>query len=237
MAKDGEGDRDNDGSWHEVQYRKNNRSRGDGVEWTFLVQNISDKVTRNVLWRAFQPFGFVSDVYVARKRDSRGRCFGFVRYVGVVDMKETLAVMNSVRMFDMKVIVSLAKYDKDHKKIQYTPDMMGRSEWRPKDKTQENKNYTGDYRNAGRFHTDNQSSEQGPKGMSYTQEGRSYADMLRGNKVENSRGAKVVTVDGKGSLYPLHCIGRSILGYAKELLTVSKMRRIIEDEGMSEVGL
>ncbi|KAJ0952625.1 putative RNA recognition motif domain, nucleotide-binding alpha-beta plait domain superfamily [Helianthus annuus] len=237
MTKYGGGEQDTDGPWHDVQYRKNSRSRGDGVEWSFLVQNISEKVTRNVLWRAFRLFGFVSDVYVAQKRDSRGRCFGFVRYVGVENMKETLAAMNSVRMFDMKVIVSLAKYDKDHKKITYAPDIMGRSEWGPKDKPQENKNCTGEDSNAGRFHTDQQTSDQGPKVTSYSHEGRSYADALRGNKVENSRGAKVVTVDGKGSLYPIHCIGRSILGYAREVMTVSRMRKAIEEEGMSEVGL
>ncbi|MFS7915791.1 hypothetical protein Hanom_Chr02g00169441 [Helianthus anomalus] len=49
-AKDvGVGEHDEGGPWSEVQYRKNNRSRGDGVEWTFLVQNISDKVSRNIL--------------------------------------------------------------------------------------------------------------------------------------------------------------------------------------------
>ncbi|KAJ0454565.1 putative RNA recognition motif domain, nucleotide-binding alpha-beta plait domain superfamily [Helianthus annuus] len=239
FQKDGGEDLDNGGPWQNVQYRKNNRSRGDGVEWTFLVQNISDKVTRNILWRAFQPFGFVSDVYVARKRDSRGRCFGFVRYVGVVNMQETLTSMNTIRLFNMKVIVSLAKYDKDHKKIVYTPDMLGRREWRPKEGQgqQVNSNQFGDSGIAGGTRPMQQTNEQGPKNMQKTYDGRSYADILNGDKSDNNHGAKVITVDGKGSLYPLHCVGRSILGFAKEVMSLSKMRMAIEFEGMSEVGL
>ncbi|KAF5815142.1 putative RNA recognition motif domain, nucleotide-binding alpha-beta plait domain superfamily [Helianthus annuus] len=237
LPEDGGGEPDYGGPWHDVQNRKNNRSRGDGVEWTFLVQNISDKVTRNVMWRAFRPFGFVSDVYVARKRDSRGRCFGFVRYVGVVNMKETLVSMNTVRMFDMKVTVSLAKYDKDHKKITYTPDMLGRCEWRPKNGQQMNKNNTGENKNAGCPQTTHQSSDQGHKHAPSIHEGRSYADLFKEETVEKCHGAKVITVQGKGSLYPLHCIGRSVLGYAKEVMSLSKMKQAIEDEGMTEVGL
>ncbi|KAM0027133.1 putative RNA recognition motif domain, nucleotide-binding alpha-beta plait domain superfamily [Helianthus debilis subsp. tardiflorus] len=237
LPEDGGGEPDNGGPWHDVQYRKNNRSRGDGVEWTFLVQNISDKVSRNVLWRAFQPFGFISDVYVARKRDSRGRCFGFVRYVGVVNMKETLASMNTVRMFDMKVIVSLAKYDKDHKRIAYSPDLLGRSEWRPKVGQQVNNKGTGDNGSVERPQTVHQSSDQGPNLIPRSQEGRSYADVLKDKTVGNYHGAKIITVEGKGSLYPLHCIGRSVIGYAKEIMTLTKMRQAIDDEGMLEVGL
>ncbi|MFS7937136.1 putative RNA-binding domain superfamily [Helianthus anomalus] len=59
-----EGDYEYGGPWSNMQYRKNRKSKGDGVEWTFLVQNLSDRVTRIVLWKAFQPFGFISDAYV-----------------------------------------------------------------------------------------------------------------------------------------------------------------------------
>ncbi|MFS8026288.1 putative nucleotide-binding alpha-beta plait domain superfamily, RNA-binding domain superfamily [Helianthus anomalus] len=83
------------------------------------------------------------------KRDSRGRCFGFVRYVGVEDMKVTLASMNTVMMFDMKVSVSLAKYDKGHKKINYSLEMMGRNVWRPKAGQQQTKNMGDGVRSNG----------------------------------------------------------------------------------------
>ncbi|KAJ0770656.1 putative RNA recognition motif domain, nucleotide-binding alpha-beta plait domain superfamily [Helianthus annuus] len=234
---DGGGEPDNGGPWCDVQYRKNTRSRGDGIEWTFLVQNISDKVTRNVLWRAFKPFGFVSDVYVARKRDSRGSCFRFVRYVEVENVKETLVSMNTVIMFGMKASVSLAKYDKEHKKINYAPDMLGRNVWRPKVWQQEKKIQDEGNSIGGQHSSKNQPFNQGPSPKPFTQDGRSYADLFKGDSIGNNNGAKVVTVEVKGSLYTLHCIGRSIMGIAKKVMTISKMRQAIEDEGMNEVGL
>ncbi|KAJ0648258.1 putative RNA recognition motif domain, nucleotide-binding alpha-beta plait domain superfamily [Helianthus annuus] len=234
---EGGGEPDDGGPWSNVQNRKNSRGRGDGIEWTFLVQNLSNKVTRNVLWRAFRPYGFVSDVYVARKRDSRGRCFGFVRYVGVENVKETLISMNSVIMFNMKVSVSLAKYDKDHKKINYSSDMLGRNVWRPKNGHQNNSNQDAENCNGGIHPLKNQVPNQGPSARSNTQDGRSFADVLKGTDRGVNNGAKVITVGGKGSLYPLHCVGRSVLGIAKEVMSVSKMRQRIEDEGMNEVGL
>ncbi|KAJ0582286.1 putative RNA recognition motif domain, nucleotide-binding alpha-beta plait domain superfamily [Helianthus annuus] len=234
MMSEGGGEPGDGGPWSEVQYRKNTRGRGDGIEWTFLVQNLADKVTRNVLWRAFKPFGFVSDAYVARKRDSKGKCFGFVRYVGVVNMKETLASMNTVKMFDMKVTVSLAKYDKDHKKIQYAPDLLGRNTWRPKEGQQVHQKPADGNRYDGYPPSDNHRPKHGPASV---HDGRSYADILKGNSSGNNNGAKVITVGGKGSLYPLHCIGRSVLGLAKEVMSICELRQSIEEVGMNEVGL
>ncbi|MFS7915790.1 putative RNA-binding domain superfamily [Helianthus anomalus] len=82
--------------------------------------------------------------------DARGKCFGFVRYVGVENVKETLVMMNTVKMFDIKVCVSLAKYDKDHKRFNYASVSLGRSEWRPKESNQSSGKQTGDCNNGSR---------------------------------------------------------------------------------------
>ncbi|MFS8000273.1 putative RNA recognition motif domain, nucleotide-binding alpha-beta plait domain superfamily [Helianthus anomalus] len=194
---DREGEYDDGGPWSNVQYRKNRKNKGDGIEWTFLVQNVSDRVTRNILWRSFQPLGFISDAYVARKRDSRGRCFGFVRFKGVEDVKGLLVKLNTIRMFEMKVSVSLAKYDKDHKKINYAPEYLGRSVWRPKENHQGNSYQPAGEFNCGRTGTEEQPTDTGKSGLSFVLEGRSFADILKGNKEVMGHGAKVVTVEGK----------------------------------------
>ncbi|KAF5794525.1 putative RNA recognition motif domain, nucleotide-binding alpha-beta plait domain superfamily [Helianthus annuus] len=232
-----EGDSGDGGPWSNVQYRKNRKSKGDGIEWTFLVQNLSDRVSRNVLWRSFQPFGFVSDVYVARKRDARGKCFGFVRYVGVENMKDTLAKLNNIKMFDMKVSVSLAKYDKDHNRFNYAPESLGRKFWRPKEDARDNGKQTHDARYGEQPQVEKHVSGNSASGPSFVQEGKSYADLLKGNKGTMVDGAKVVNVEGKGSLYPLHCIGRSIIGYTKEVMTVRNVRMFMEKHDLSDVGL
>ncbi|MFS7952175.1 putative RNA-binding domain superfamily [Helianthus anomalus] len=208
---DWEGEYDNGGPWSNVQYRKNRKSKGDGIEWTFMVQNISDRVTRNVLWR--------------------GRCFGFVRIVGVDDMKGLIGKLNSIKMFDMKVVVSLAKYDKDHRRINYAPESLGRSVWRPKDTHQENNSHPVGGNNSGQPVRKEQPPETGNSGPLFFREGRTYADLVRGNENVHGNGAKVVTVDGKGSLYPVHSIGRSIIGCTKIVMPVSKVRLALENEG------
>ncbi|KAJ0809280.1 putative RNA recognition motif domain, nucleotide-binding alpha-beta plait domain superfamily [Helianthus annuus] len=221
-----EGNQDDGGPWHDVQYRKHSKSKGDGVERTFVVQNISDRVTKSIMWRSFQPYGYVSDAYVARKRDAKGKCFGFIRYAGVENMKATLELMNTVKMFGMKVNVMLAKYDKDHKRFKFNPENDGRSEWRPKETNQGPQSYS-------KPHTPGQ----GYSGPSVMRNGVSYADMLKGRKETGNQGAKSITVEGKGSVYPLHCVGRSVVGRAKDLWNLNNIRRILEADGLEEFGL
>ncbi|KAJ0780983.1 putative RNA-directed DNA polymerase [Helianthus annuus] len=221
-----EGHQDADGPWQEVQYRKHSKSKGDGVERTFLVQNISDKVTKSILWRSFKPYGYVSDAYVARKRDAKGKCFGFIRYVGIENMKTTLELMNTVKMFGMKANVVLAKYDKDHKRFKLNPEKDSRSEWIPKETNQRPRDCSNPH-----------IPGQGYSGSSGIRNGMSYADLFKGRKETNSQGAKSISVEGKGSVYPLHCVGRSVVGRVKDLWNLNNIRRMLEAEGIEEFGL
>ncbi|MFS7972843.1 putative RNA recognition motif domain, nucleotide-binding alpha-beta plait domain superfamily [Helianthus anomalus] len=94
--------------------------------------NLPDRSTKEILWRAFQPYGSVTDAYVAHKKDKRGNSFGFIRYVGVEDVGATVTKMNTVKIFEAKVMVSLAKYDKNHKRFMYTSKVLGEKVWKPK---------------------------------------------------------------------------------------------------------
>ncbi|KAM0039171.1 hypothetical protein Hdeb2414_s0012g00378931 [Helianthus debilis subsp. tardiflorus] len=152
-------------------------------------------------------------------------------------MKGLLGKLNSIKMFDMKVVVSLAKYDKDHRRINYAPESLGRSVWRPKDTHQENNSHLAGGNNSGQPVGKEQPPAPDNSGPSSSREGRTYADLVRGNEYVYGNGAKVVNVDGKGSLYPVHCIGRSIIGCTKVVMPVSKVRLVLENEGLSEVGL
>ncbi|KAM0033821.1 hypothetical protein Hdeb2414_s0016g00490371 [Helianthus debilis subsp. tardiflorus] len=149
-------------------------------------------------------------------------------------MKVTLGLMNSVKMFGLKAYVSLAKYDKDHKRFNFGPNTAGRNEWRPKESYQPPSNVT-----YGRKSGDQPPSNAKPP--SHTsggmQNGTSYADMLRGRKEMGNQGAKTLTVEGKGSLYPLHCIGRSVIGYAKDEWSLKNIRRLLEEKGLLDFGL
>ncbi|KAL9992418.1 putative RNA recognition motif domain, nucleotide-binding alpha-beta plait domain superfamily [Helianthus debilis subsp. tardiflorus] len=212
---------DADGPWTEVQYQKNRKSRGNGVEMTFIVQNLPDRATKMMLWRAFQPFGYVSDAYVARKKDKRGNCFGFIRYVGVENVDSTVEVMNKVKILEAKVSVSLAKYDKNHKKFIYTSKNMGEKTWRPKEP----------------YHTYPRANEGPNSGGAEFQPGKSYASLFQKDVHQSYTGSKVLSINFKGSTYPVHCINRSIHEGVKNLQVLNNLNNILSRRGLSNFGL
>ncbi|KAJ0714174.1 putative RNA recognition motif domain, nucleotide-binding alpha-beta plait domain superfamily [Helianthus annuus] len=216
----GADDRDG-GPWTEVIYQKNRHGRDNGVELTFIVQNLPDRATRMMLRRAFQPFGFVSDAYVARKKDKKGNFFGFVRYKGVENVEMTLAEMNTVKILEAKVTVSLAKYDKNHKQFIYTSKIIGEKAWRPKD--------SSNMAPPNRYGAFNKSVT--------TQAGRSFASLFKNDDQVQHSDAKVVEVKVKGSKYPLHCMNRSIHGVLKELGSLKSLEITLSRRGLNNFGL
>ncbi|KAJ0515605.1 putative RNA recognition motif domain, nucleotide-binding alpha-beta plait domain superfamily [Helianthus annuus] len=208
------------GPWAEIQYQKNRKSRGNGMEMTFIVQNLPDQTTKMVLWRAFQPYGYISDAYVARKKDKRGNSFGFIRYVGVENVNATLAEMNYVKIFEAKVSVSLAKYDKNHKKFIYTSKFVGEKTWRPKEASNSNQ------RNSG-------PAFPGAK----VREGQSFASLFQNGTHVPNLGAKTISITNKGSKYPLHCMSRSIHGMVKDFSSLYRLNHLLSNDGLDDYGL
>ncbi|KAM0048637.1 putative RNA recognition motif domain, nucleotide-binding alpha-beta plait domain superfamily [Helianthus debilis subsp. tardiflorus] len=216
------GDEDGDGTpWTEVQYQKNRKSRGDCVEITFLVQNLPDRTSKEILWRAFQPHGFVTDAYVARKKDKRGNSFGFIRYVGVDNVGAVLTSMNTVKIFEAKVSVSLAKYDKNHKKFIYTSKVMGGKVWKPKDSVQGNQQGYGVV----------------PPGGAEVREGQSFASLFQKEARVTNLGSKTISLERNSFKYPLHCMGCSIHGIVKDLTTMNRLHSTLSDGGLNDYSL
>ncbi|KAM0052372.1 putative RNA recognition motif domain, nucleotide-binding alpha-beta plait domain superfamily [Helianthus debilis subsp. tardiflorus] len=216
---------DGGGPWTDVHYNKQRKSRGNGVEMTFIVQNLPESTTKPLLRRAFQHLGYVSDAYVARKKDKKGNCFGFIRLMGVENVNAIVVEMNKVLILEAKVSVSLAKYDKNHKKFIYTSKFIGEKVWRAKEPAYEAQPNNNAYDFRG----------------SKVQSGKSFASLFHNGTSECYEGqfhcAKSISIASKGSKYPLHCMGRSIHGVAKDLETLNNMNKILTQEGLSHFGL
>ncbi|KAM0071560.1 putative RNA-directed DNA polymerase [Helianthus debilis subsp. tardiflorus] len=216
---------DGGGPWTDVHYNKQWKSRGNGVEMTFIVQNLPESTSKTVLRKAFQPLGYVSDAYVARKKDKKGKCFGFIRLMGVENVDAIVVEMNRVLILNSKVSVSLAKYDKNHKKFIYTSKFTGGKVWRAKEPTFEDQpnNHAYDFRG------------------SKVQSGKSFASLFHNGTSDSNEGqlhcAKTISIVSKGSKYPLHCRGRSIHGVAKDLETINNMNKLLTQEGLRNFGL
>ncbi|KAJ0520087.1 putative RNA recognition motif domain, nucleotide-binding alpha-beta plait domain superfamily [Helianthus annuus] len=210
--------------WSEVQYRKNKRSRPDGVEMTFLVQNLPNGVSKSLLWRAFQPHGFITDAYVARKKDARGGCFGFVRYVVVGKLEEVLKNMNTVKIFDAKPTVILAKYDKNHKRFIYTSELRGEEIWRPKVSVQKQIPIPM---------INKQPNEAGPSNSAFRCGDVMFSDLFR-NTGDTKENRKVVEIEGRGVIYPNHCIMRAVIGEALDVAAVKNIQEMLDKGGYNE---
>ncbi|KAJ0624832.1 putative RNA recognition motif domain, nucleotide-binding alpha-beta plait domain superfamily [Helianthus annuus] len=166
------------------------------------------------MWKAFQPHGVIKDAYVAKKRDVRGNFFGFVRYAGVENVEAVLRSMNTVRIFEAKLTVTIAKFDKDHKMFPNNVEPL--------------------------FHQQ-QLNNNNPKPTMRWQPvnvvpGVSYSDALVG---QNRR--KQVTVEEAIDLYPKHCMGRAVVGELVDPKAASFLRAMLnrgghEDAAISYVG-
>ncbi|MFS7978272.1 hypothetical protein Hanom_Chr10g00913591 [Helianthus anomalus] len=78
--------------------------------------------------------------------------------------------MNTVKIYDAKVVVSLAKYDKNHKRFIYISETFGKSAWRPNESEPVNQNNVAPVNN-GKAPMNHQPS--GPSGSTIVFKGRS----------------------------------------------------------------
>ncbi|XP_022003420.1 uncharacterized protein LOC110900868 [Helianthus annuus] len=170
-----------------------------------------------MLWRAFQPYGVMKDAYVARKKDSRGNHFGFIRYEGVRDVMATLRGMNTVTIFEAKVSVSVAKFDKNHRAFQRIS--------------------YGD--TAGKQHRplpprENPATIKKPI-YEYmpVKNGRSYSEVVKGNEVTKKGEVKTVIAEERIAIYPDHCMMRAVIIELKNVLALKEIRRMLDDGGYS----
>ncbi|MFS8001358.1 putative RNA recognition motif domain, nucleotide-binding alpha-beta plait domain superfamily [Helianthus anomalus] len=100
--------------WQKQQERKERASRNKSTEpkTTFLVANLIDNVSTKGLWDEFLVFGFVLDVYIARKMDVHTNIFAFVPFIRVEDPQAMLLVMKGLAIDKCRVVVLLARYKK-----------------------------------------------------------------------------------------------------------------------------
>ncbi|GLT77415.1 hypothetical protein SLA2020_490030, partial [Shorea laevis] len=89
-----------------------------GQAKTFFFYNFPEESQEADLWRAFQRYGRVVDVYVPMKRDKRGKRFGFVRMMGVQDVFHMEQRLNQIWIGLYKLRVRVAE-DRVHRRSEY----------------------------------------------------------------------------------------------------------------------
>ncbi|KAJ9547609.1 hypothetical protein OSB04_020152 [Centaurea solstitialis] len=81
-----------------------------GQARTFFFTNFSEEELERSLWQVFKKQGQLVDLYLARKRNGRGRRFGFVRFVKVSEWRNLEIKLNEIWLRNFKLRVNLARY-------------------------------------------------------------------------------------------------------------------------------
>ncbi|KAD4179777.1 hypothetical protein E3N88_28368 [Mikania micrantha] len=194
-----------------VRYRKE-KSKDQSNIISFFVTNLPGGISNSTLWNAFKQYGRIMDAYVARKKDSRGNHFGFIRFAGISKLNEVLRQLNSVTIFEAKLNVSVAKYDKQHRKME------GGSKGSDAPPVH--------VQAFGRV--EEESRQKNPR--SQTHAGLSYRDAVLG-------ATKVFKHDDSIDLYPKYCLFKSVIVEMKNLESIGKIRDLLIVCGYKETAI
>jgi hypothetical protein len=82
----------------------------DQVTTSFFFTNFPEDATTGDLWKIFQGFGRVGEVYIPKKLDKRGRRFGFVKFKDVLDVEELGDRLKEVWCGTFKLWVNLSRF-------------------------------------------------------------------------------------------------------------------------------
>ncbi|KAL2321982.1 hypothetical protein Fmac_026361 [Flemingia macrophylla] len=94
----------------------NERARGEKKEpkkgriTTFYVEKLLGTFKEFHLWKNFQQWGRVWEIFLPPRRNHGGHRFGFVRYLDVTDERRLEAEFDKIRFGNIKLNVNIPKY-------------------------------------------------------------------------------------------------------------------------------
>ncbi|KAK7291331.1 hypothetical protein RIF29_06387 [Crotalaria pallida] len=97
---------------------------------TFYFSNFSAEQGYEELWKAFQKWGKVVDVFIAPRRDKRGERFGFVRFANVENSTALAKNLDTIRLEEYKLKVNLPRFNRGEKRKE-----VGDGKWRGVEET------------------------------------------------------------------------------------------------------
>ncbi|XP_068492356.1 uncharacterized protein [Phaseolus vulgaris] len=79
----------------------------------FFFTNFPPEYQKEDMWRVFQRWGRVVDVFISRRMNNKNQRFGFVKFQGVVDVVDLERRLDSVWIGYWKVRVNRPKFGRD----------------------------------------------------------------------------------------------------------------------------
>jgi RNA recognition motif-containing protein len=82
----------------------------DLVTTSFFITNFLEEASTGDLWKVFLKYERVGEVYIPKKRDKRGRKFGFVKFKEVTDVEELSAKLRDVWIGSFKIWTNRSRF-------------------------------------------------------------------------------------------------------------------------------
>ncbi|KAL4570196.1 hypothetical protein LXL04_025847 [Taraxacum kok-saghyz] len=104
-------------NWTKVRYRKKNTSQASRDSLSFYIAGLNDGEKIKDVRNCFMRFGEVIDVYMGKKKDSRGKNFAFVKFRNVGDSGQLESEMQGVTCGGKLLSVNVSKYDRNKRPL------------------------------------------------------------------------------------------------------------------------
>ena len=85
-------------------------SVGSMADTSYFFTNFSNNFLESEVWKVFQRWGRILDIFVSRKLNKRNRRFGFVRFKGMVDEVALKRKLDSIWISTWKLQVNLSRF-------------------------------------------------------------------------------------------------------------------------------
>ncbi|XP_057445071.1 uncharacterized protein LOC130737342 [Lotus japonicus] len=80
---------------------------------TFFFTHFPDNFDERRMWKVFERWGRVVDIYIPRKRTKEEKRFGFVRMVGIADPEYLARQIDQMFIGNMKLYVNVPRFAKE----------------------------------------------------------------------------------------------------------------------------
>nr|GEV29813.1 RNA-directed DNA polymerase, eukaryota [Tanacetum cinerariifolium] len=79
------------------------------ISESFYITNFPDHVDAKELWKVCEPFGRIVDAYIARKQSKLGKCFGFVRFIGISKPEDFTKRLSTIWIHNHHLFAAVAR--------------------------------------------------------------------------------------------------------------------------------
>ncbi|KAK9073692.1 hypothetical protein SSX86_006286 [Deinandra increscens subsp. villosa] len=199
--------------WKTVAYRRKTKEV-EQVTTSFFVADLPNGCTGEYLWKSFRHLGKISDAFVPRRKDWRGRAFGFIRFRDVGNIQTMLDALRQVRVDGARTRVYVSRFGKTR---QPGGVMMHRHE-----------------AVGGNIDRDKRVENRGSGvGVNGRPAGNAWGHANRANETGETTegGRRVIKIPNKPAFIPSNCKGRTLVGEIHFLERMEDMKNELGSDG------